>query len=777
MNLSLRRVEPISWKSFFQVRSDPMITLQIIPDQTVHSGRAVESILNTFHSMYEGLMERVWNEGVCIVFKTKDYASFRIVYEAGRISFFIAVPSAFQLAVTNCISNVWPNAAVNVVPNPILNKFNPERTLCAYVELKEHYFKSILVDRTQNRPIPSLMAAGRNLIEDDLAVLDIAFVPVSDRWRMRAKSARNKHRRGKEVKKAPSRISDFLFIIGDLLVDGVLEKIFGLFDMMFGAEKTKEEEDELYFNRDIYLLRQLAPSTEQKYEHSGFDTVIRIASQSESRKRAEQTLTAIGTAFKDLTADNEFQIVRVHKSAGFIKRLEKDKLPLIRINGNILSIPECSQLVQLPSNELQQEYPEIENIKMKETDIDKRLTQGGILLGTATHKTNTTEVYQPINDYDELCLPNVGIGGMGQGKTIGLCANWLVEMYRNGFGGLAIDAAKRQIGDEIQRCVDLGVIPKEDFIRIDFGTQPLSLDWSEAVKHEKGKSRLAATVIDFFDLDAETTGQTGRFLRAAVLGMKTGKLTEIFDIFENEERLQEAIDSLPEDGMARKTLVQYQHSSPDRRRQLISPIYNRLDTILGDEYLAECMESNFVLDMTQIMSQRKIIVFDFPDDELVQSQQDVLINLVCSKIDLATRLRKKLYGDDAEFPFAVVMDEPHKYLRSARIWESNAVEARKWKIGYFWTFHYWEQIPAQLQKAIRNALPHYHLYPSSKLTFKSLEEEIKPFTIEDALKLKRFHAINIIRAGGENVTPFIAEMALPPSQRFKKTNKKIMENV
>jgi hypothetical protein len=763
MNFTLSRPKSISWNNFFKIHKDPMVTLQIIPDQTVHSGRAVESILNTFHSMHEGFMDRIWNEGFCIVYKTRDFATFRIIYEANRITFYIIIPKQFQSAVTHTLSNVWPKAAINIVPNPIKAKFEHKKTLCAYLELKDHYFKAILVDRTLNQPIPSLMAAGRNVIDDDLAVLDISFIPIGNKWRARAKEARNKYRKGKEPKKTPTHLSELLFLIGDFIVDGIIEKIMGLFDIMFDTKKELQEVD--YFQ----MFKTLTPATEQKYEHSGFDTVIRIASQSEVKQRAELTLIAIGTAFKDLTSDNEFIIKRVNNSYKFIKQMENEKIPF-RLNSNILSIPECSQILQLPSAPLQEEYPEIESIKMKETEVDKRLLQGGILLGEVTYKTKTIEVYQPINDWEELCLPNVGIGGMGQGKTEGVCSNWLVESYLRGFGGLAIDAAKRQIGDEIQRCVDLGIIPQEDFIRIDFGKTAMSLDWCEAVQHEKGKSRLAATIIDFFDINEETTGQTGRFLRASVLSMKTGRLSEIFDIFENEDRLDEAIEESVENSMTRKTLEQYRASSPERRRQIVMPIYNRLDTILGDEYLAECMDSDFVLNMTELMSQRKIIVFDFPDDELVPSQQDILINLVCSKIDLATRLRKRIYGDDAEFPFFIVMDEPHKYLRSARIWESNAVEARKWRIGYFWTFHYWEQIPSQLQKAIRNALPHYHLYPSSKLTFKSLEEEIRPFTVEDALSLKRFHAINIIRAGGENVTPFIAQMAPPPSKRFKKRN-------
>jgi hypothetical protein len=70
-----------------------------------------------------------------------------------------------------------------------------------------------------------------------------------------------------------------------------------------------------------------------------------------------------------------------------------------------------------------------------------------------------------------------------------------------------------------------------------------------------------------------------------------------------------------------------------------------------------------------------------------------------------------------------------------------------------------------LRRIIRGALPHYHFYPTSKDIWKDVLEEIAPHDLEGALRLKRYHAINVIRAGGQVVTPFIASMAAPPSMR------------
>ena len=171
----------------------------------------------------------------------------------------------------------------------------------------------------------------------------------------------------------------------------------------------------------------------------------------------------------------------------------------------------------------------------------------------------------------------------------------------------------------------------------------------------------------------------------------------------------------------------------------------------------------------QILSQRKAFVFDVLASDLDKVAIDVIVSLLSLKIDLAMRMRKKITGD--EHPFFVLIDEPHQFAKSTKIWEDAVVESRKWRVCYFWTFHYWEQIPQKLQKAIRNALPHYHLYPTTSQTFESLKNEIYPFTVQDALKVKRWHAINIIRTGGENAVPFVAKMLPPPTDMYKRKNR------
>lgn len=753
-----RQSTRLSWHDFFRVESDTPVALQITPDPTVQSGKNVESMLNLFHSMYEGVMDRLWYEGKTIVYKTKDSVSYRIVFEDGRITFYLIVPSQYVNAVQNSIRNAWPKTAVNEVDMDV--RLDPKHTVGGYIELRDHYFKSTLVDRNKPEPLPSLIAAGRNVIEDDVAILDMMFVPVNKRWQQHAKVAYEKHRKGQDVNKRPNSLVDVAFVVGDFISDVLIEKAFGFLDSAFGVEQNGKK-----FDPWEMAMRKLNPATNQKGQHHGFDTVIRVLSQSQHRPRAEMTMSSIATAFRDLTLDNELQLHRVKANQRFIDNVMKHKQPLLRINGNIMSVPECSQIYQLPNATLQEEYPEIERIPQLEVEAHPLLLQKGMYLGDVVYKKHAQHIYQPTKNYDELCLPNIVLGGMGMGKTT-MLSNWAVEAYLNGFGALTIDAAKREIGDEIESLVDKGIIPRDDFIRFDLGDTPMSLDWYEATLHSNGLSRLASIIIDFFNIENDTTGQTGRFLRAIVKSMRTGKLIEIIEILENEERIDEVLSSLKPGTLTYATMEQYKRASAERRKQIVSPIYNRLDMILGDDYLAECMESDFTLNMIDLMSKPRIVVFDLPDDDLMKSQKDILVNLLFFKIDLAMRMREKVNGSKALFPFFIEMDEPHSYLKSAKIWASALVESRKHRVGYMMGIHYWNQLPKEVQQSIKNALTHYHIYATSKEMWKIIEDEIKPFAVDDGMRLKAHYAINVIRAGGEYLPPVIAKMAAPPHIRF-----------
>jgi hypothetical protein len=246
-------------------------------------------------------------------------------------------------------------------------------------------------------------------------------------------------------------------------------------------------------------------------------------------------------------------------------------------------------------------------------------------------------------------------------------------------------------------------------------------------------------------------------MRAAAKAVPGGQLSEILSLLTDNQYRDELLPRMrPQE---RVIWEEFARLSDARKTQIAGPILNRLDIITGDDYLAECMDAEQGIDFVELLREPRAIVLDLPKAELGAEAVDVLASMIATKLDMAMMLRQ------SQFPVFIIIDEPHQLIRSTRTWRAAAVESRKWRFSYVWMFHVFEQIPRETATIIKAALPHYHVYTSSKETYKALAEEIRPFEVDEAMATPMHLCINVIRAGGVTVTPFLAKMMAPPSRR------------
>lgn len=613
------------------------------------------------------------------------------------------------------VESIWPTAILEQSKDDHLGSFGID-TDGWQLRLRFPHFLSLSSDRRKLAPLPQLLELSRQLRDDDAAIVQFGFQAAEPDWWKDAAA----HRR------------DF---------------------------------DRAHKPRGWRKVGHPSEATEQKLAGQGFDFCLRVLVRSTDAHRRQRLGRGVCAALASLNADNQLESKRVPgwRLSRFLRdvRARKIKVPFFSSRRDIITPVEIGRLIQLPPKSLQQEYMGVSAVTHRESKAPLVVRKGGMKLGSVAQKDGKYDVCMPTSNHDELCLPRVVIGGMGSGKTRGYGANLMVEAVTNGFGALSIDPAKGEIGNEVE-----AVLPPEKVkrIRID-GTTPIALDFCEVKYSPRARNRLANSIISFFNSATDEAGaQTARYLRAAIMAMQTSKLSEIMRIFEDDEYRGGCIEKMPE-GIHRSTLNDFGEMSDGKRGQILGPIYNRLDTILGDECLAECFESDNSLDMVQLMSNPQAVIIDVPKTALGPEGVDLIINLLSVKIDLAMTLREEA----KQFPFFVVYDEPHQFLRSARTWKSAAVESRKWRVGYVWMFHSWEQIPHDLAEIIRSAGPHYHIYRASKRTFNELREELDPFTIEEYVKMPKWHALNVLRVGEEQHVVFMAHMTAPPSVQHNTT--------
>ncbi len=678
------------------------------------------------------------------------FVSFETVLQRGNTSFTVTVPRDTASLCRKAIETTWPNVTVTETADPLT--IQPDVT-CS-LEMNHHFMFAIKVDRREISLLSSLLETINSLEDNDAVYIQTLAVPAEKDWYTGAAEAYEKFKAGQ----MPQKLSFNKRTVGKTTLKLATKTVLGAIDIVTEFMTGKEPEPiDIDGAERAAILRdgKLRTETLQKVRGDAFDVMIRIGVCCPDGPRAKALMRMVTMAFRELDGDN-YLVAHETDRAKTWRRM-KERSPGVRLTKDYFSIPEVSRLFLLPTRSLQEKY-KLDSVKLLETGLPDLVTSGGMKLGEVTHKGATHTVYMPIENHDELCLPHVVIGPQGCGKTRGFAGNYVVESVRNGFGCIAIDPAKGQIGDEAEAA-----LPPEKIKRIRLGITPFALDFCEVNHSPRARNRLANAIISFFNTAADDVLQTARFLRAAVMGMKTGKLSEIIRIFEDEAYLAEVIADMP-DGMHRRTLEQFKRETPQMKNRIVSPIYNRLDMILGDEYLAECLDSDNSIDMVALMSEPQAVIFDVPKKLLGPDGVDIVVNLLSVKIDLAMTLRE----EEKQFPFFVIFDEPHQFLRSSRAWKSAAVESRKWRVGYVWMFHSWEQIPSDLAEIIKSAGPHYHIYRASKKTFAELKEELAPFTLDDYMKLPKWHAINSLRVGDEQQVVFMAEMTPPPSEQKKR---------
>ncbi|WP_242317089.1 ATP-binding protein [Bacillus cereus group sp. BfR-BA-01489] len=725
--------------------------LQIIPDNQIENSN-VETIARSMCN-YKPLLSR-YNKSKKR-FDQQPFLSFEILLEKENPTFTITVQDGSEEQARKSIESTWSKATIREVEDP-LSRIRP--IAISEVGYYHHHFLSLRVDKRSNSFMISLLDTLHMMKDKERVFVQILAFPACYDWYIGAAEAYKRFKNGSMPTKLHFDKKFLTRTALKLTAKAFVELSNGLVSLT-GGKPEKIDFDE--FERASVLKDGfLRPETLQKVKGDAYDVSIRIASEAADQTRAKELNRLAFLSFRSFDGDN-FLVDREVNYSKAIKSLTRRNKGL-KMQKDYFSIPEISRMLMLPPYYLQEKFS-IERVSSLESALPDHILNGGLWIAEHTIKGKQQNIYFPVDDWDELCLPRVVIGGMGSGKTKGFAANWICQTVEKGFGAVAIDPAKGEIGDEVQNYLS-----PDKVIRINVAELMISLDWREALHSEYSKGRLANTILSFFANSTDEAGaQTSRYIRAAVMAMKGGKLSEVLKILEDKEYREKRIKALPE-GIHRTTLQDLHDHSDGRRRQILEPILNRFDSILGDPFLEKCFQSEQGIDFVELMSQKKAVIIDVPKTIVGKEGVEIIGSLLSTKIDLAMTLRK----EEDQFPFFVVADEPHQYSKSAKVWESAAVESRKWRVGYVWLFHEWKQVDFKLRDIIKSALPHYHIYSSSKKIFEDLLDELKPFTIDDLLKIKRHHAVNVIRSGGEYIKPFLAHMAPPPSKQTRNVKNK-----
>lgn len=735
--------------NFLNGKQIQMVQLEITPDRETHN-KKVHDLFRGLSTFYTAPLEKLRG-------KTSGAFWWDVVLRHDSIKFYATFPYSWLREIRTMIQNTWEGCSIETVYSPCLPTVIPMSSDVCEMKYRRSDLFAIKVDnRLEYEPLDSIFSVVADLKDGDIARYSLMCEPISRLdWQDHAERLYKQFKEGRTPKRKRISKKDVLVSVGQGITELLQSMLDGIYKIM-GEEENRTPKIDDYEKR-LLIMDGLGKATINKMRAPVFNTHIRIASHSSDKTRQQVIMRSIANSFNDLNAENELERHDYHQKMKptIINELNRYRVSWpsrLDFDKNKLSNEELGRLAELPTAALQDKFAQIDSLDTRQIDVPALLLKGGVPLGTVEYKRIVKDVFFPINDYDQLCLPTCVIGGMGSGKTKGFGCNRAIGFVESGYSSIIFDPKKSEVWEKIDKA-----LPENKKKRVLLGEQLLSLDFREALHSHSARNRLAQIIMKFFEDNSDTAGaQTSRFLKSAVFAIRTGRLKEIITIFQDEKYRKEVINDLPAESMHRLTLEQFGKESPQRQNQILSPIYNRLDVILGDSYLEACMNCTDGLDMVEVLSSKEVCtVFDLPDRLNSREAKDILVNLLSFKIDLAMGLRKE------QFPVAIIYDEPHQYLRSTDLWKKVAVESRAYRLAYHWLFHSWEQIPNDLAQIIKDASPHFVIYSSSESTYKGLQRVIAPFTIDDGMKTKRYHAICALKVGDNRLTPLMVHMKAP----------------
>lgn len=734
--------------------------LQIIPNYSIDNKKTL-GLLENLH-FYKNILQRVNiksdKEKIYINLKKPHVIVYEILLSRDDVSFLLTFDDALYENIITELNICWSGATFkpckqHVIVNGVVKE----------LELVEHYFLSLKTDRRAEYPLSNILETQNILRGNEKVLIRLELMPVSFTYYRELEECIKNFGRGIMPTKTILDKKELFYGVANFVLDGVYN-IIDFFNELISDEKIEHER--INKNRYAKLFRNgLSKDTKEKSKYNGYRTRI-IITVSDSA-RPDILLRNIFKAFNSMAGDNSF--IMVDKSN----------------YKNILSSKELSQIIQMPTKYYQESYC-IGRIDNREMSIPSELLEQGILLGTATSKGKTYDVYYASN-INVRSLPKIVIGIQGSGKT-SFAENFVVSSYKYGDANVVLDFIQdNELSKKIERH-----IPKKDLVIIDVSDvdRMVPLAYIEAYNllqkspdtwTRKRVANILAAQFEYFlnsitgNYVTELTPRMQRYLYACAMAVfihpdKT--LSDVIECMRSWQTRSQYIRLAKYSGCFDNDLeilsdLEELHERDDKtgriigtREDLIRGIIDRVTVLKKNLYVREMLNAPIdpKQDFIKFIEQGKTVLVRIPQTVFPDvSIRDTLATYFVSRIWLAVQLREQTR--DMRLSHLLV-DEIHHTRVCADFIKNHVCEFRRHRLGTFFSVHYLKQFGSLLDAVKSSGASYSILAGTEKENIKMLEQEIKPFTIEEVMSLKKFHALNIINYGNQ-YCKFISRLPKP----------------
>jgi hypothetical protein len=726
--------------------------LQIIPDINIDNSKVL-GLIENIH-FYKPLIQRIRNTKDSIIINDQVITAYEILLSKDNTSFYISFDDKLKDNIETELNICWKNATFKKTEDNFIFQNIKD------MELSEHFFLSLKADLRGEYPVVNILETQGILRDDEKILIRLELKPVSYSWYRELEECIKDFEKGKMTPKSRLSPKDLALKGAEIALDTAY------FAMDFVNDLISDiplEHDQVVNSKYSKLFRTgLSAETKTKSKYNGYETKILVSTNS---SRKDMLFRNIEKAFSSIAGDNRLEMI--------------DKSTY----KNILSSKEIAQIIQMPTKYYQQIY-KINNIDNREVEIPQELLKGIISIGMATEKGKDYKTYWP-SDKNICALPKIIVGPQNAGKS-SYTENFVVGTHMAGDASIVLD----YIQDcELSRAIEK-YIPSKDIIVIDVSdpNKLFALAYTEASNQITDKSipwdrlriaNLLSSQLEYLinSVTDETTGELTapmlRYMYAAAMVVFIHPEKTIDDMFQvlrkwqvrNEYiRLAKYSGCFAEDDELYYDLDELHKREKDgkivgTRDDLIIGILNRITTLNKNIYVKAMLKApiNTEIDFIKYIEQGKTVLIRIPQTVFPDVKiRDTLATYFIGRIWLSVQLREQRPDNRL---CHVIIDEVHQIQTCANFIKNHITEFRRHKLGTLFTVHYLKQFKNLLDAIKSSGASYMLLAGTEKDNLKALEEELKPFSIEECMSphLKPFHSVNIINYGNQ-YAKFISQL-------------------
>ena len=752
-------MKSITISKYFEFVEPKYIYLKLTPSTAIRNYNS-DQVLKLIASLYRSISQNIKRINRKLFFECNAKVSYYIYMEKIKVEFYFIVPEAHYTLFKDKLTDTWNNKITITIVSEI-PLFNQESTKF-YLTYKKEDAMSLTTDKRNNVLLTSVLSTLYVMEEGDKAGIFYNFNPTQQgRWRAKYDNTIKKLSEDMPINKNKMN----LMYMGFMLLEFVIKAM----DVVL--ESISLSTPQIKNRKEIVIM----DDTRKKRDAVIVDTQIICFAESKNKMREYNTATSLCQSFQCLSGDNELIYRRLRGRNINILETRISGVDTIKIQSK-----EGQNFVSLPGCELLEEHKIIDHLDVLEKDVPSALRKGVISLGENIYKGDTSMAYMPITK-NERCLTLVLIGPTRSGKTTAI-SNFSNDARNGGECTIIFDfCGNCELSDSVNKDI-------KNVMNVDCNefSQMQGMGYNEVNQHETDPlkqyenakiqvSQLLTLVDSVNSEDRDLKAKMNKYLSAAALivFITNGSIKDVFTILQNHKLRWEYIKSVPHHQI--QYLEEYidilKEIDESKNGEIIGTKYNtaiggimdRIGKLKQNTYmelmLKKDCKNNF--NLIDEMQKKQIICFRMPEHMFsTQSEKDAYCTYWLTKIWLGLKFRKAYIPENKQTKVNVIVDELYQVPHCQEFIRSKLSQMAKFNCKMIISCHYLNQIKI-IRDELKSANSSYMLISGcDKDNYKELKEELAPYTLDDLLRLKKYHSLNLIKLPDGFVT-FVTKLPKP----------------